>query len=190
MRGVHPELEARLRRIEPEAPLVRTMHAEVAPELLFPPDPDGLRAQRRAGAAAKSAGVRPKGLVVINPGNPTGQVMSGDEIRGAIELAKEENLVIMADEVYQTNIYGANSKFLSFFKVLKQLEAEDAAFKSVELVSYHSISKGIFGECGLRFVIGELGLNPMLIVIRTGAAMRTSPTSRRAATSSCTSWSR
>lgn len=105
---------------------------------------------RRAVKEAKSAGVRPKGLVVINPGNPTGQVMSGDEIRGAIELAKEEQLVLMADEVYQTNIYGTSSKFTSFFKVLKELEAEDDSFKSVELVSYHSISKGILGECGLR----------------------------------------
>merc|ERR1712087_342674 len=42
------------------------------------------------------------------------------------------------------------SKFTSFFKVLKQLEAEDAAFSNVELVSFHSVSKGILGECGLR----------------------------------------
>merc|ERR1711971_11642 len=105
---------------------------------------------RRALTNAKSAGVRPKGLVVINPGNPTGQVMSEQEIRGAIELAAEEDLCVMADEVYQTNIYGADSKFVSFFKVLKQMEKEDAAFKKVELVSYHSVSKGILGECGLR----------------------------------------
>jgi len=105
---------------------------------------------RRSLAQAKSEGVQPKGLVVINPGNPTGQVMTETEIRGALELAAEENLLVMADEVYQTNIYGTHSKFTSFFKVLKQLEAEDAAYKEVELISYHSVSKGILGECGLR----------------------------------------
>jgi G3E family GTPase len=42
-----PRIEASLREIEPEAPLVRTVHADVDPELLFPPDPGGLRARRR-----------------------------------------------------------------------------------------------------------------------------------------------
>jgi len=34
-----PALEARLRRIEPEAPILRTRHAELDPRLLFPPGP-------------------------------------------------------------------------------------------------------------------------------------------------------
>jgi G3E family GTPase len=42
-----PRIEAVLREIEPEAPLVRTVHADVDPELLFPPDPEGVRARRR-----------------------------------------------------------------------------------------------------------------------------------------------
>lgn len=44
-------LEARLRGFEPEAPIVRALHAAVEPALLFPPDPEGLRARRRAEAA-------------------------------------------------------------------------------------------------------------------------------------------
>jgi cobalamin biosynthesis protein CobW len=47
-----PRLEARLREIEPAAPLLRARHAELAPDLLFPPDPEALRARRRAAAAA------------------------------------------------------------------------------------------------------------------------------------------
>ena len=42
-----PRIEATLREIEPEAPLIRAAHADVDPELLFPPDPEGLRARRR-----------------------------------------------------------------------------------------------------------------------------------------------
>ncbi len=42
-----PGLEARLREIEPEAPIVRAVHADVDLALLFPPDPAGLRARRR-----------------------------------------------------------------------------------------------------------------------------------------------
>jgi len=40
-------LEAALRQIEPDAPLVRAVHADVEPDLLFPPSPDGARAPRR-----------------------------------------------------------------------------------------------------------------------------------------------
>jgi len=47
-----PLLEARLRALEPEAPIVRAVHARVAPELLFPPDPTGRRAARREQAEA------------------------------------------------------------------------------------------------------------------------------------------
>jgi cobalamin biosynthesis protein CobW len=43
-----PELERKLRAWEPEAPLFATAHAQISPELLFPPDLAELRAQRRA----------------------------------------------------------------------------------------------------------------------------------------------
>ncbi len=36
-----------VREIEPEAPIVRAVHADIDLALLFPPDPAGLRARRR-----------------------------------------------------------------------------------------------------------------------------------------------
>lgn len=42
-------LHAALREIEPDAPILEAVHARVDPDLLFPPDPDGLRAARREG---------------------------------------------------------------------------------------------------------------------------------------------
>jgi G3E family GTPase len=45
-------LEALLREIEPEAPLVHSLRCDVDPSLLFPPDPDGLRARRRDAGAS------------------------------------------------------------------------------------------------------------------------------------------
>jgi bifunctional pyridoxal-dependent enzyme with beta-cystathionase and maltose regulon repressor activities len=38
-------------------------------------------------------------------GNPTGQCLSYENLRDIIKFAHEENIVLMADEVYQTNIY-------------------------------------------------------------------------------------
>ena len=43
-----PRLEHELRKWEPEAPLLPTLHAQVSPELLFPPDLAEVRARRRA----------------------------------------------------------------------------------------------------------------------------------------------
>jgi G3E family GTPase len=42
-----PKLESALRAIEPDAPIVRAIHAQLDPVLLFPPDPDGVRERRR-----------------------------------------------------------------------------------------------------------------------------------------------
>jgi G3E family GTPase len=50
-----PRLEARLREIEPEAPILRAVHADVDPRLLFPPDPTERRALRREGAGEAHA---------------------------------------------------------------------------------------------------------------------------------------
>jgi cobalamin biosynthesis protein CobW len=51
--GMLPELEARLRKIEPEAPILRARYAAVSPELLFPPGLEEARAARRRRAAGE-----------------------------------------------------------------------------------------------------------------------------------------
>ena len=38
-------------------------------------------------------------------GNPTGQCLSYQNLEDIIKFAVEENIVLMADEVYQTNIF-------------------------------------------------------------------------------------
>jgi len=50
-----PRLEALLRESEPEAPILRAVHADVDPRLLFPPDPLGRRAMRREGTGRVAA---------------------------------------------------------------------------------------------------------------------------------------
>lgn len=88
----------------------------------------------------------PRALCVINPGNPTGQVLSYENIKEVIEFCMEERLFLLADEVYQDNIYGKD-QFHSFKKVLRDLGPKGNEF---ELASFHSVSKGFMGECGLR----------------------------------------
>ena len=96
---------------------------------------------------ARSKGVNPRGIVLINPGNPTGQVLSADNIKSIVEFAYKNKLVLLADEVYQENIYKEGKEFVSFKKVVGTM-AEP--FNKAELFSFHSTSKGVIGECGLR----------------------------------------
>ncbi|MHA1168892.1 MAG: aminotransferase class I/II-fold pyridoxal phosphate-dependent enzyme, partial [Candidatus Hodarchaeales archaeon] len=86
-----------------------------------------------------------KAIVVINPNNPTGSVLTYDNIKMIIEFAQENNLVIMADEVYQENIYSKEDSFYSFAKVMTDMNVDD-----ITLFSFHSASKGLHGECGAR----------------------------------------
>ncbi|CAG9862090.1 unnamed protein product [Phyllotreta striolata] len=89
----------------------------------------------------------PRAIVIINPGNPTGQVLTKQNIEQIIKFAYKEKLVILADEVYQHNIYDPNSKFHSFKKVMTEM---GEPYNKMELASFMSASKGFMGECGLR----------------------------------------
>lgn len=108
---------------------------------------------------AKSQGINVNSFVLINPGNPTGQVLSKKSIEDVLRFCVKHNLVLLADEVYQENIYDEDVKFVSCKKAaydIGLLENDE-----IELVSFHSTSKGLFGECGRRGGYMELaGIDP------------------------------
>ncbi|KAF9616164.1 hypothetical protein IFM89_028630 [Coptis chinensis] len=91
--------------------------------------------------AAQSKGITVRALVVINPGNPTGQVLAEENQREIVEFCKRENLV------YQENIYVAEKKFHSFKKIARSMGYGE---EDIALVSFQSVSKGYYGECGKR----------------------------------------
>lgn len=94
---------------------------------------------------AQKAGIKTRAIVVINPGNPTGSVLTPDNVKMVIEFAKDYGLTILADEVYQDNIYKEGASFMSFAKAMTEMKE-----KAVSLFSFHSTSKGYYGECGQR----------------------------------------
>lgn len=88
-----------------------------------------------------------KGIVVINPNNPTGALYSDALLLQIIELAREHNLVIFADEVYDKVLYD---------------EARHTAISSLSndvlTLTFNSLSKS-HRSCGYRagwmFVSGD-----------------------------------
>jgi alanine transaminase len=128
--------------------LVEKIHDQDAGWRLPPKEEivDQIRQQR-------AAGVDTRCIVVISPSNPTGCVHTEEELRTIVEIAAEEGLFILADEVYRQNIFGP-SKYTSCRSVALAVQAErrasDPRYEQVAVISLHSASKGMAGECGQR----------------------------------------
>lgn len=97
---------------------------------------------------AKRDGINLRAIVIINPGNPTGNVFDKASLEKLFTFAFENNLVVLADEVYQENTYKETKPFISAKKVLSGMPPHISS--SVELMSFHSASKGMLGEGGVR----------------------------------------
>lgn len=80
-----------------------------------------------------------RAIMVTNPGNPTGAVLTHEEERLLVDICKEHDLFLVSDEVYREIIY--SGKKLSSF-----LEFEDAA---ENVIVTDSVSKR-FSSCGAR----------------------------------------
>lgn len=102
--------------------------------------------------SVREQGIRPRLIVVINPNNPTGSTLKRSQIEEILRLAAEEKLLILADEVYQPNVFPP-SEYFSCKSVLRDFQAthpSDSGIASLQLVSLHSVSKGMYGEGGQR----------------------------------------
>ena len=81
---------------------------------------------------------RTKGIVVINPNNPTGALYSDDLLKGIVALAREHGLVIFADEVYDKVLYdGAKHTAMASLS------------DDVLTLTFNSLSKS-YRSCGYR----------------------------------------
>ena len=107
----------------------------------------------------------PRAICIINPGNPTGQVLSLENMQAIIKWAHKKKLFILADEVYQDNVYAEGMKFHSFKKVAYELGNQSKQpsnlgkheikssnlcsgfpYSEMEIASFYSTSKGFMGE--------------------------------------------
>ena len=52
---------------------------------------------------------RTKAIVIINPNNPTGALYPADVLKEIIEIARQHELIIFADEVYDKVLYDGNT---------------------------------------------------------------------------------
>jgi alanine-synthesizing transaminase len=52
---------------------------------------------------------RTRGIVVINPNNPTGALYPDDLLREIVEIARQHQLIVFADEIYDKTLYDGHT---------------------------------------------------------------------------------
>lgn len=116
--------------------MVRTCGASIRP---IPTTPE--EGYHYADRAKVEAGIneRTRAIMVTNPGNPTGVVLTHDEMRMLVDVAKEHELFIIGDEAYREFVYGGEP--LQSFG-----EFADAA---ENVIVVDTVSKR-FSACGAR----------------------------------------
>lgn len=82
---------------------------------------------------------RTKGIVIINPNNPTGYLYSKEELEELAKLVKKHNLYLYSDEVYRRYCYDG----LKHFSVMNLPGIEQ------NTILFDSMSKR-YSECGIR----------------------------------------
>lgn len=101
---------------------------------------------------SKQKDLNVRAMVIINPGNPTGQVLSREDLETICKFCAKNGIVLLADEVYQRNVYTEHKEFIS----AKKVAVETPGCEDLQLISFHSTSKGLLGECGKRGAAMEL----------------------------------
>ena len=81
---------------------------------------------------------RTRGIVVINPNNPTGALYPNSVLLEIIELARQHQLVIFADEIYDKTVYDGH-----------QHTSMSSLADDVLFVTYNGLSKN-YRSCGYR----------------------------------------
>ena len=82
---------------------------------------------------------RTRAIMITNPGNPTGAVLSQEELKLMLDIAKENDLYIICDEVYREFVYGGEP----LMSALQFEGYED------NVIVIDSVSKR-FSACGAR----------------------------------------
>jgi len=116
-----------------------------------------------------------KGILICNPGNPTGTVYTEEELQRIVELAKEHDLFVISDEVYREFVYDG----LQHTSILKFEEIADRS------IVVDSISKR-YSACGARVgCIVSRNQELMSAVLKFAQARLCPPTIDQVAANAC-----
>lgn len=96
--------------------------------------------------AARSRCV-PRCFLLVNPANPPSTVLSEQQLQDIIRFAYRNQLIILADEIFEHNVYTNKRPFHSVRKIMNSM---GTPYSRTQLVAFNSISKGFAAEPGLQ----------------------------------------
>ncbi|MFT8395860.1 MAG: pyridoxal phosphate-dependent aminotransferase [Propionibacterium sp.] len=92
---------------------------------------------------------RTKAIVLINPNNPTGAVYDADIVRDVVELARQHDIMVLSDEIYEKIIFQGQHAYAATY-----------ARDDVLCITFSGLSKA-YRACGFRagwlVITGPLG---------------------------------
>ncbi len=94
---------------------------------------------------------RTKLLIINNPNNPTGSVMSEADVKAAVEVARKHDLLILSDEIYEPFLYDSQGPLLSPGKLYENTIALRGFSKSHAMTGWR-----VGYAAGPAEIIGEM----------------------------------
>ena len=87
------------------APMVELAGGRVVPVALDPDDNFRVTAKRLEAAVTPASRV----IIICSPNNPTGRVFGQDELQAVADLARERDLLVFSDEMYEKILYDGHT---------------------------------------------------------------------------------
>ena len=87
------------------APMVELAGGRVVPVALDPDDTFTITYDRLSAAATPASRV----IIICSPNNPTGRVLTGDELQAIADIARERDLLVFSDEMYEKILYDGHT---------------------------------------------------------------------------------
>lgn len=76
-----------------------------------------MTALEQAYSQARKRGVKVRGILISNPSNPVGNMLTEDMLYSLLDFAEEKNIHLIVDEVFAGSTYGSE-KFVSLAEIL------------------------------------------------------------------------